>query len=151
MNTETTFDMDSLLDGTLDQLADVPEFRAYPPGSHQVRIQWEFPKEKKNQIVLKLHAISTIELNDANDTPLSEGTMASIQFTMDNEYGQSAFRKIMTALAAHYGAASNRELIEKSQGATCLVVTNQRKGKKQEGQSEADRAVFTGIVELGVV
>jgi len=149
MSTEN-FNMDSLLDGTLDDLADVPEFRAFPPGSHKVTISWDTkPKDKAGYIILKLNALETLELNDASDTPLVPGTMATMQFNMQNEYGQSAFRKIMTSLAASYGQGSNRELIEKSEGSECVVITKLKAGKKKEGQSEVP--MFLDIVELGVL
>ena len=55
------FNMDSLLEGTLDDLAQVPDFVAYPPGSHKVIINWEMPtKERPTTIGLKLSAIKLL-------------------------------------------------------------------------------------------
>lgn len=144
------FNIDSLLDATLDDLAEVPEFRAYPPGAHKVVINWKMPtKEKPTTITLQLSAVETVELNNSDDTPLAAGTMATVSFRMDNEYGQSAFRKIVASLAEHYGAGTNRELMEKSEGAECLVLTTLRTAKKTE--QNPNPAAFTQIAELKVV
>jgi hypothetical protein len=144
------FNMDSLLDGTLDDLADVPGFGNPPAGAHKFSINWDTkPKDKAGYIVLKLTGIETIELTDASDTPMVAGTICTKQFNMQNEYGQSDFRKIMASLATHYGAGSNRELLEKSEGAECLIITKLKAGKKKEGSTEVP--MFLDIVELSVI
>ena len=145
MSTETTteFNLDALLDGTLDDLADVPGFQTFPAGAHKVTLHWEQVKGKPAYSA-KLTAIETIELNNAEDTPLVPGTMSSVMYMLDNEYGQSAFRKIIAALAEHFGAGTNREIIEKSNGAEVIVVTKVRQNKEKT-QS------YTDIVTVGVV
>ncbi len=146
---EAEFNIDSLLDGTLDDLANVPGYQVYPPGNHKVTINWKKPtKDRPTTIGLELTAIETLELNDSADTPLVPGTKSGVSFKMDNEYGQTAFRAVIAALAEHYGAGTNREIMEKSEGAECLVVTKIRQGKKQEGKPVAE---YTDIVEIGVI
>ena len=34
-------DIDNLLDGTLDDLADAPEFKPFPLGAHKIVMKWE--------------------------------------------------------------------------------------------------------------
>ena len=144
------FNMDSLLEGTLDDLAQVPDFVAYPPGSHKVIINWEMPtKERPTTIGLKLSAIETLELNDASHTPLVPGSMTTISFKMDNEFGQSNYRKVITSLSAHFGAGTNREIMEKSAGAECLVITTSKTGKKTE--QNPDPVSYTRLVEIAPV
>lgn len=138
-NENTEFNLDSLLDGTLDDLANVPGFENFHPGSHKFTINWKLPKKEQGKefkpvIKLQLTLIETVELNDASDTPQTPGTMSSIQFAMDNEYGQTAYRAVIEQLGQHYGAGTNREIMEKSEGAECLGITKLREGKKIEGK-----------------
>ena len=137
------FNLDALLDGTLDDLADVPGFQTFPVGTHKVTINWK-KVEKRPAYSLMMTAVETVELADPNETPLAAGTMSSVMFMLDNEYGQSAFRKIIASLGSHFGAGSNREIMEKSEGAEVLAVTRQRTNKEKT-------QVYTDIVELGVI
>lgn len=145
MTEQTTenFDLDSLLDGTLDDLADVPGYETFHPGAHKVTINWK-RVDKKPAYSLNLTLIESAELANPNDIPQKPGTQTSVMFMLDNEYGQSAFRKIIASLAEHYGAGSNREIMEKSEGAECLVVTKKRSNKEKTAE-------YTDVVTVMVV
>ena len=147
-------DMDALLDGTLDDLADLPTFEAFPVGAHKVIISWQTKdKDGKKPLVINKHptiqlnltAIETVELPaGSEDKPLTKGAETSVLFMMDNDMGQGAFKEIMKALAKHYGAESPRVLMEKSEKAECLVVTNKRPNKEKT-------KMYTGIDALQVL
>ena len=137
-------DIDSLLDGTLDDLADAPEFKPFPIGAHRIVMKWEAKqlddkKEtgKKNTIVtLKMKALETVETPAGSDEVCSPGQEENIGFFLVHhsspkamEIGQGGFKEIMKSLAAHYGAKSNRELMAESEGAEALVTTGHRKDK----------------------
>lgn len=139
--------MDALLDGTLDDLADIPEFRQYPIGAHKVKIEWNLTHtitgvyNKKDDessglkkfVQLKCTAIETVEMPaGSTDAPLEPGAPMQQNFDLTNEWAQGAFKVIMTALAQHYGAKSNRELIKDSEGAECVVTIKHRKDKKDK-------------------
>ena len=145
MSTDTTsdFNLDALLDGTLDDLADVPGFRTFPVGAHRVTINWK-KVDKKPAYSLMMTAIETVELADPNETPLVPGTMSSVMFMLDNEYGQSAFRKVIAALGESFGPGTNREIMEKSEGAEVLAITKHRHNKEKT-------ASYTDIVSLAVI
>ena len=146
-------DLDMLLDGTLDDLADIPEFKAWPNGAHRANIKWDI-KEIGNQHcpVLDMIAIETMELTDAvNDQPLVAGTTTNIAFMFKtkegkpNEIGQGQFKEVMKSLAAHFGEKSNRELMEESNGCEVLVVTKVRKDKNNPDKT------YTSLENLQVV
>jgi hypothetical protein len=65
-------------------------------------------------------------------------------FVLDNDYGQSAFRKIIAVLAEDFGPGTNREILEKSEGAEVLAVTKKRANKEKTAE-------YTDIVAIGVV
>lgn len=139
------FNIDSLLDGTLDDLADAPEFKPFPAGTHKVNIQIAQKMIGKHPAFeISMTAVETLELSNPSDEPLKQGATTSVAYMMDIEIGQGNFKKILSSLASHYGAKSNRLLIEEAQGAEVLVVTKVR-ANKDKTQS------YTDIVELQVV
>jgi hypothetical protein len=147
---DAEFNLDSLLDGTLDDLADMPEFRPYPVGTHRVNATLVNKTEKKNWVnghpgyELKMKAIETIELANTEDTPLQQGAETGVLYLLDNEMGQGSFKKILASVAEKLGPASNRELAAQVVNLECLVVTKQRQNKDKT-------ATYTDIVELQVV
>jgi hypothetical protein len=56
---------------------------------------------------------------------------------MDNEFGQGAWKKLVTPLAGHLGVTSLREVLEQSKGMEVEAVTAFRKGKVKPGETEA--------------
>ena len=151
MNTEQTLDamdqMDALLDGTLDDLADMPEIRLYPEGAHLVKMGWGLnhtiptvfnvkgneASGLKKFIQFKATAIETKELPaGSTELPLEAGTPFQQNFDLTNEYAQANFKVIMTALANHYGKKTNRELITESEGAEVILVIKHRKDKSKK-------------------
>lgn len=144
MSENMNYDIDSLLDNTLDDLADAPEFKPYPIGAHRIVMKWETKQlddkkmqGKKNTIVtLKMKALETVETPAGSDEVCSPGQEENIGYFLVHhsspkamEIGQGAFKEIMKSLAAHYGAKSNRELMADSEGAEALVTTGLRKDK----------------------
>lgn len=144
------FDVNSLLDGTLDDLADLPEFKPFPAGSHVVTLQVIDKTATKDRVnghpgfEVKMKAVETQELANSDDTPLVAGSETGVLYLLDNPIGQGSFKKFLASAAAHFGAKSNRELIADLQGATVLVVTRVRQNKEKT-QS------YTDIVEMQVV
>lgn len=139
------FNVDALLDGTLDDLKDLPEFKPYPAGTHRVNLSLQLKKIGTHPAVeAKLKAIETIELNSGSDAALEAGAETSVSFMLDNEYGQGGFKKIVAAMVEHFGPKSNREVIAETQNVEVLVITKQRQNKEKT-QS------YTDIVELQVV
>lgn len=134
---DKSFNMDALLDGTLEDLKDMPEFKPYPRGVHRVILDIERKKIDGWPIFeVKMKAIETIELADAAaDQPLEKGSEASVAYFMAHEkdivaeLGQGKFKLIMASAAEKFGAKSNRDLIADCQGAEVMVVTGLRENK----------------------
>ena len=142
---EANFNLDNLLDATLDDLEDLPEFKPFPVGTHRVTITLTKKEINKHPAFeLKMKAIETIELANSEDQPLSEGATDSVSYMLDNEWGRGAFKKIMTPLGQHFGISRISEVIEAAQGAEVVVVTKQRPNKEKTKS-------YTDIVELMVV
>lgn len=146
---QDNFDIDAMLDGTLDDLADLPEFKPYPAGTHAVILTIVDKTAAKSRVnnhpgfEVKMKAVETLELANPDDTPLVAGAETSVLYLLDNPIGQGSFKKLLASAAEHFGAKSNRELIADLQGATVAVVTRQRQNKEKT-------QTYTDIVEMKV-
>lgn len=132
MNQETAANanLDSLLDSTIDDLADLPEFAVFPNGVHKVVIKWESKEVNKHPCLeLGMTAVETVELANAADTPLVAGATSSVLFMLDNEFGQGKMKSLMQTLATAVGTKSIRETMEASNGMEVQVVCKVRQNK----------------------
>ena len=126
------FNIDSILDGTLDDLADLPEFKPFPAGTHRAVMTMEQKVVNKHPCIeVKLKALETVELpSGSEEEPASVGQEATVLYMLDNELGQGKFKKLLKQLAETYGTdKTNREIMEESQKAEVLVVTTLRANK----------------------
>lgn len=132
--------IDDLLDASLNDLADLPEFGIFPAGTHRVIIKWESKEINKHPALeLKMKAVETIELaNPASDQPLSAGAESNVAFMLDNEIGQGKLKTAMKELAAQFGGSSVREIRDASDGMEITVVTKTRADKKDPSRVYMD-------------
>ena len=151
-----TFDMESLLDNTVDMLADTPEFKPFVAGAHRLTLSLaksdkisEKTRRPEPVIIGKLKLISTEEQADPTEVPMEPGTETQIRFQMDNEFGQGDFKKLAGIISAHFKCQSLNEVLDISKnGIEVLAVTSNRNGKKREDGSIPK---FTSIVEMTVL
>ena len=139
------FDIDSLLDGTLDDLKDLPEFRPWPAGTYRFQFQLEQDKKEKTIYYSRMKNLETIELTDTSEVPVEVGAEAGVRYDLANEYGQGAFKKILAVLAGHFGAKSNRQLIEDAKAPLEVLGVVKTNTNKKTGK------VYNDIVEMQVV
>lgn len=126
-------DIDTLLDSTLDDLADIPEFKPFPVGAHRCTINWDIKEiNGKKCPELKLTAVETVELSETNPEgtlPLNAGDTTNVLFQLvkkdgtANDIGQGQFKETLKPLAAHFNTVSPKDTMAASNGAECLVVT----------------------------
>ena len=122
--------LDSLLEGSIDDLADLPEFAVFPNGVHRVRIKWESKEVNKHPALeLKMTLIETVEMANAADPVLAAGAESSVLYMLDNEFGQGKMKEIMKTLSAATGTAKSKETMEASNGMEVQVVTKVRQNK----------------------
>lgn len=142
--------LDTILDASLEDLADLPEFKPFAPGVHEVTIELT-PKEinKHPSVELNMTMVKTIEMTDPTQEVPAPGATSSVAFMLDNAIGQGKFKELIKPIGEHLGISlsekgSIRAIMEKAKGMTCKVVTNVRAGK-EEGQ------VFMNVKSLAVV
>lgn len=127
-----SIELDSILDSSIDDLADLPEFSLYPSGVHRCIIDWESKEVNKHPAVeMKMKLVETVELaNPDEDQPVNPGTESSSLFMLDNEFGQGAFKKIMKTLGEACGTNKISETVEASKGMEVSVVVVTKPDKK---------------------
>jgi hypothetical protein len=145
MADQNTFDIDSLLDGTLDDLADLPEFRPFPAGTYRFNFWLEQDKKDKNIYYSRIKNLETIELTDTSEVPMEVGAEAGVRYDLSNEFAQGAFKKILAVLAGHFGAKPNRQLIEDAKSPLEVLGVIKQTTNKKNGK------VYNDIVEMQVV
>ncbi len=137
-NDNLNMDIDSLLDGTLDDLADMPAFKPFTPGTHVAILKLEIKKIGENQAVeAGFKHKETIEQADPTATPVTPGDETSVLFFLKHpsqqavELGQGQFKEIMKAAAEKFGPNTNRELMAQANGSEVTIVTGLREDKKK--------------------
>lgn len=125
----TEFDLASLLDGTLDDLADRPEFLPFVPGAHRVKLQLIQDEKKASVLYASCVLLETLEQADPNDTPMELGAKFRARMDLSNKFGQGDMKMILAAASSIFNERSVSKLIEslKSEGMECSVVTENRK------------------------
>lgn len=139
----STLDLDSILDSSIDDLVDLPEFSIYPAGVHSVIIEFETKEVNKHPCVeLVMKAVETIELaNPAQDAPLEAGAEGTVLFMLDNEFGQGKFKALIKQIAEATGTSTIKEAVEAAKGMEVQVVTKIRQNKDKT-QSYTDVVKF---------
>jgi hypothetical protein len=128
-------DMNSLLDSSIDDLADLPEFAVFPAGLLKVSLKFEEKEINKHPSVeLKMKLIETVEMADATDTPLASGAESSVLYMLDNEFGQGALKAIAKTLASITGTTNLRDTLEAANGMEVQVVSKPRFNKDKSQQ-----------------
>lgn len=132
--------IDDLLDGTLDDLADMPAFKPFPIGAHKLRLN--FSQKVINNataIELKLTIVETAELKDPSQEPPKPGDTTNILFQLrksdgtSNDIAQGQFKALMGTLAPAFPeAANNRQIMEAAEGFEVLASTGHRPDKSDK-------------------
>lgn len=141
--------INSLLEGTLDELADAPTFEPFRVGAHRVTVYFEgtdgkLAINKHPAVKIKMKLIETVELANGEDKPQAPGTEAEVLYMLDNDIGQGNLKKLAAVFQEKFGTKSLRETLEAAKGTECLVMTVIR-SNKDKTQS------YTDIKELQVL
>lgn len=133
-------DIDALLDGTLDDLADLPEWTVPNPGSYIAEVKSFEVKDINGQKSPEIKLLFT-ELIEAADESLEpqtlpiEAGMLFMFFTKDgkpNEMGQGQFKEIIAALKPVVGGDKNSEVMANAKGAMVAITTGVRQDKNDK-------------------
>ena len=131
---------DVILDETLDDLADLPEFKPYPNGAHVATLTLEIipAKDKKPQYYkASFKYVQAAELENPTDVSPNPGDQFSIflhtkkKDGTPNEIGQGQLKVLAGPIGEKLGLRSVREICEATKsGIQVMIVT---KTRKQDG------------------
>lgn len=125
--------MNALLDATLDDIADLPEFKNYPIGAHKVLATFATKNiGGKDAIELSFKYQECMGLADENDAAPAAGDTCSTMFMLDNEYGQGNFKKCAKPFAEALGFGTLRDIIEGVKDVECIILTGLRADKNDK-------------------
>ena len=155
-NNQNVANIDDLLDGTLDDLSDVPSFKPFPVGAHTCKISWKVTAVSGiPSIELKLALVETVELKNPEDTPAQAGDETQVLFMLKkkdgtkNELAEGQWKEILASLKTglNIASATNREVMSASEGLECLVSTGVRVNKKDP----QDVKYYTSIESINCI
>lgn len=127
--------LDSILDATLDDLADLPSIKAFPAGVHVCDMSLEAKVvNKKPTVFVNLKVLETLEMSDPSAIAPKTNDETSIMFMLknndgtSNEINQGLLKNILTKLKSNgVSGDSNREIIAATRnGVRVTAVTGQR-------------------------
>lgn len=124
--------LSSLLDANLDDLVDMPEFVVPPAGAYNATIKGFEEKKIGEHPAVELCFIfaETLELANPTDAACAPNTETKIAYILDNEYGVGGLKAILAPLKVAFNTTTVRETLEACKGASVMVVTKVRNGKK---------------------
>lgn len=136
---------DSFFNISLDDIADLQEFKPFPPGAYQVKVSLEKKIVNKHpSIEVGLTSIKVLELVDPSEEEVKPGTECNVLFMLDNEVGAGKFKKIITPLADYYETRDVQEIVRKAKNVECMVVVTQR-------TNSDTKKVYMDLVSIDVI
>ncbi len=149
MNQATdTSALDALLDATLDDIADLPEFKAFNNGAHRALLSLNIKSINDAACIEASFKLQeTLELADPADTPDAPGAESNMLFQLDNEFAMGRFKNLAKPIGEHLSNNALRAIIDQTKNLEVMIVTKKRSGKK--GTANADKE-YLDVVELQV-
>ncbi len=139
-----------LLDASLDDMADLPEWKIFPAGVYRVKPEVkQESKKQKGESVTVITVTATLleggikEKNDPASADPAVGSQTNVRFTWENEYGQGGLKNLLKPISAATGVKKVGDLLQLLGTAdSVLLVMGVRKsskdGKDYENQTFTD-------------
>ena len=120
-------DLNDLLDMQLDDLEDLPSFKAFPPGAHRVFATLEAKEVAgKKAVELSITCIESVQVADGFEAPKEKDKASSLYF-LDNEFGRGKFKEVARAFAGFANTTNLGEIVEAVTDVECVVITSHQK------------------------
>lgn len=129
---------------TLDDIDDLPEFKAWPTGAYivtltegfEAKVINEHPARELKMELKEVQEIKPEDLNEGEEQP-KPGDVCSTLFLLDNETGAGFLKAAAKPLAEFLGTKSLSEIFTKTKGMVCLVMLK-REYKKDKVTKKVD-------------
>lgn len=143
--------LDQLLDTSISDLADLPEFKQPPAGAHRCYFNLS-AKEVGGEpaLVMNFKVIETLELEVETDKPLEAGDEFDITSTMTNEFGQGLVKSVAAKACAAQGVDPETVTLGQSFepfiGGEVIAFTGLRVDKKDKSRTPRHFVTLKDIV-----
>lgn len=143
--------LDQLLDTSISDLADLPEFKQPPAGAHRCYFNLS-AKEIGGEpaLVMNFKVIETLELEVETDKPLEAGDEFDITSTMTNEFGQGLVKSVAAKACAAQGVDPETVTLGQSFapfiGGEVIAFTGLRVDKKDKSKTPRHFVTLKDIV-----
>jgi hypothetical protein len=139
----------SILDGTLDDIEDLPGFLVFPSGAYLVELHQGLNKKaiaNHPAVEMAMKCIEVKELADPNDADKQPkiGDVCTIAFMLDNEFGRGNLKKVLEPIGERLGIKANSQIVEASKGIKALVVIKKTENK-EKGKEYANLLRFVPV------
>lgn len=143
--------LDQLLDTSISDLADLPEFKQPPAGAHRCYFNLSAKKVSgEPALVMNFKVIETLELEVETDKPLEAGDEFDIISTMTNEYGQGLVKSVAAKACAAQGVDPETATLGASFapfiGGEVIAFTGLRVDKKDKSKTPRNFVTLKDIV-----
>lgn len=139
--TDATMNLNDLLNGSLDDLPDVPAFVTWPAGAYRCLVSAELKEVNDKPVVEAKYTLKEVLEMASPDTvaPLVNSTNSEA-FFLDNELGIGKMKDFLKPFAKQFDEANVQALIDLVKNIEVDVVNKPRKDKK-----DPDRSYFTSV------
>jgi hypothetical protein len=126
-----------ILDGTLDDLVDLPGFKQPPTGAYACGIVGieqkkigEHPAVEAKFVIKAVEEVT--EKNVPDDELMLVGDEFGVAYMLDNDVGVGFFKQLLAPLAEKLGTTKNRETMAAAKGMDILLVVKRTWNKEKE-------------------
>lgn len=124
--------------GSLDDIDDLPEFKAPPSGGYKLLLTEGFVfKKDVNKHPAETFDFKILEILEQSEQvddkeQVKVGDTFNIAFMMDNAIGQGFFKDMMKPLQAKFGTSNIGELRKNSKGIEILAIIHRTHDKEKD-------------------
>jgi hypothetical protein len=128
----------SILDGTLEDLNDLPGFKVPPTGGYAVSIVANTIKkvgDHENTVEAKFVIKEVLEVTEVgvpDDQMCVAGDEFAVLFMTDNETGVGFLKEYLKVIGPAVGSTKTKEILEQSKGLDLVVVVKRTYNKDSE-------------------
>lgn len=144
--TDTSMNLNDLLNGSLDDLPDMPAFVTWPAGAYRCLVSCELKEIADKPVVEAKYTLKEVlEMASPDAVVPVLGSTNSEAFFLDNDLGIGKMKEFLKPFAKQFDEANVQALIDLIKNIEVDVVNKPRQDKKDK-----DRSYF-GSVAIEVV
>ena len=134
-------------DFDMDDLADLPSFKAFPTGAYVVQLEKGLERKKVGEHDAVEAVLTLVEVGEVEADALSEGEAlpnpgdkCNILFILGNEIGQGKLKEFVKPIKEQLGASGFAAIQQASVGLKLLLV-----GKRTVNKDDPDKKFFNPV------